>query len=344
MPTLREIGRELGLSPATVSRALNGFPEVGERTRQRVIEAAHRLDYQPNQIARKLVTGRSGIVGMVMQKPKSFSADSTFLPMVSGISSELAHHGVDLVLHTSVDDDIVAPYRRLVGKGTLDGYVLSGPQPNDPRIAFLQGEGIPFVVHGTSANGVAYPFFDIDNAEVSRLAVELLCDLGHTRIALINGPATLSYSHQRHLGFDRAMKARGRPAVSEWIVHSSVSENDGYLCALRILNRLDQRPTAFVCSSTLVARGVYRAAADSGLSIPADISVISHDDDIPDLLASSFLPSLTTTFSPLTQACAPLAQILLSAIDPNRGLSGDLQQLAHPTLVVRASTGRPGSR
>lgn len=338
MPTLRDIGKQLGLSPATVSRALNGF-EVGELTRQRVAEAARRLDYQPHQIARKLVTGRSGIVGMVMQKPNSFLADTTFLPMVSGISSELARHGIDLVLHTSVEDEVLAPYRRLVGKGTLDGYILSGPQPDDARIAFLQERGTPFVVHGTSGAQVDYPYVDIDNAEVSRLSVDLLCDLGHTRIALLNGPEHLAFSLDRRIGFEQAMGARGRAVVSEWMSFGLLTENSGYLTSLRLLNRQTQRPTAFVCSSTLVARGVYRAAADSGLRIPDDISVVAHDDDVPDVPSASFVPGLTVTFSPLTDACAPLTEILLVAIRGD-GDAATLQRIRRPELIVRNSTGR----
>lgn len=340
MPTLRDIGKELGLSPATVSRALNGFPEVGASTRQRVVEAAERLEYQPNQIARKLVTGRSGLVGLVMQKPKSFAADTTFLPMVSGISAELARHGVDLVLHTSLDDDPVAPYRRLVGKGTLDGYILSGPQPGDPRIAFLKEQRVPFVVHGKSSPSASYPYYDIDNAEVSRMAVELLCDLGHTRIALINGPETLAFSADRRTGFEEAMRSRGRKTNPEWIASGTLSESTGYLAALRLLNRLESRLTAIVCSSTLVARGAYRAAADSGLGIPADVSIIAHDDDVPDLPAASFTPSLSATFSPLTDACGPLAETLLASI---RGETSDLQTVSRPELFARASTARASS-
>jgi LacI family transcriptional regulator len=272
-----------------------------------------------------------------MQKPKSFATDSTFLPMVSGISEELACHGVDLVLHTSVDDGPVAPYRRLVGKGTLDGYILSGPQPRDARIEFLQSGGTPFVVHGKSSADATYPFCDIDNAGASRLAVELLCDLGHERIALINGPSALAFSTDRRAGFDSGAAARGRRVNPEWIVSGPMSESAGYLAALRMLNRLEHRPTAFVCSSTLVARGVYRAAADSGLQIPADLSVVAHDDDVPDVPAASFNPPLTVTFSPLTDACGPLVEALLAAI---KGETANLQRVLIPELIVRQSTGR----
>jgi LacI family transcriptional regulator len=336
MPTLRDIGNQLGLSPATVSRALNGFPEVGEATRQRVIEVAERLNYQPNQIARKLVTGRSDLVGLVVHKPRTLSTDTTFFNVVGGISSELARHGVDLVLHAAVDDDPLAAYRRLVGKGTLDGFILNAPVPDDPRISFLKENGIPFVVHGTAGPGADYPFFDIDNAEASRIAVGLLCDLGHMRIALINGPEHHAFARDRRAGYDDAMLSRGRAVTADIVASGPMTESAGYVAALRMLNGTIERPTAFVCASTLVARGVYRAVADRGLSIPGDVSIISHDDDVPDAPADAFAPPLTTTSAPLTDACAPLAELLIAAI---AGVTELLQRTAQPSLVIRRSTG-----
>ena len=126
-------------------------------------------------------------------------------------------------------------------------------------------------------------------------------------------------------------------AVTADIVASGpMTESAGYVTALRMLNGTIERPTAFVCASTLVARGVYRAVADRGLSIAGDVSIISHDDDVPDLLADTFTPPLTTTFAPLTDACAPLAELLMAAI---AGGQKSLQRTDTPSLGIRRSTG-----
>lgn len=337
--TLRSIGESLGLSPATVSRALNGFPEVGEATRLRVIEAARLLDYRPNQVARKLVSGRSGIVGLVVGKPRSLATDTTFFGVISELSASLAARDVDLVLHVSTDMDEVEPYRRLLAKGTLDGFILNGPRPDDARIAFLEAAGANFVVHGRSAESVSYPYFDIDNRAVSELAVELLCDLGHRRIALINGPAELAFAADRLHGFRIALARRGRSVAARLVLHGPMTEQQGYLAGLRMLNgEAGQRPTGIVCGSTVLAAGVMRAAIELGLDVPGDISIVSHDDDVPQLPAAAFAVPLTTTWSPLTSACAPLVELLLARVAGEQQPSR-LQRVAAPQLVLRRSTG-----
>lgn len=343
MATLKEIGSTLGLSPATVSRALNGFPEVNAETRARIVEAARRLDYRPNQIARKLVTGRSGMVGLVVRKPRAMSTDTTFFHVVAGISARLAERNVDLVLHVAVDDDDVAPYRRLLAKGTLDGFILNGPAPDDPRIAFLEAAGARFVVHGKSRPDADYPFFDIDNREVSRRATDLLADLGHRRIALINGPSEHAYVIDRRQGFAETLAARGLSTPEAFMFAGPLSETHGYLSALKALSGvLGPRPSAFVCASTEVAAGAYRAVADRGLAIPGDISIIAHDDDVPGLEAGAFAPPLTATRSAFTDACVPLADILIDAVEGRRPLA-EMQRTILPEFNIRRSTAAPAA-
>ena len=339
MPTLRDIGKNLGLSPATVSRALNGFPEVNERTRRRIQEMAHQLDYKPNQLARKLVMGRSGMIGLVIKKPQDLATDTTFFGVVTGLSACLAERDLDLVLHVAVDEDEVAPYRRLISKGAVDGFLLNAPTINDPRIAYLEEHKVHFAVHGRSDAEATYPYYDIDNKQVTVLAASLLCDLGHRRIALLNGPAERSYAVDRRAGFVETLASRKVHTPEDFIMAGPLNEHHGYVSALRALSgALGPAPTAFVCASTLIAVGVMRAVADLELQVPQDISVIAHDDGIPQVRAASFSPSLTVTRSPLTDACAPLAEIIIaltqSAVPPH-----SLQRVGVPAFIIGGSTG-----
>jgi len=340
MATLREIGESLGLSPATVSRALNGFSDVSEKTRARVVEAARRLDYSPNQIAQKLVSGRSGIVGLVIKKPRALANDPTFFGVVTGISASLALHGIDLMLQVGVDDDEVAPYKRLLAKGTLDGFILKAPRPNDPRITFLKEKGARFVVHGRSGPEADYPYYDIDNHQVSALPAGMLCDLGHSRIALINGPAEHAYTTERCQGLINTLVQRELPPTpARFVMHGPLSESHGYVSALKALSgTLGVRPTAFLCASTWTAVGVLRAIADKGLRIPEDVSVVAHDDDVPGLPIAGFVPTLTATRSPLTDASTHLAEILLAAIEGKQPELG-LQRRIQPEFRIGRSTG-----
>lgn len=338
MATLKDISAELGLSVATVSRALNGFPEVNARTRDRVRALADQIGYRPNRTAQRLVTGRSGMVGMIAKINPDMSADQTFLDILTGLTAALAARDIDLVLAVDQADDPVVPYQRMLERDILDGFILNAPVPDDPRVAFLTARGIPFVVHGQTAPVVHYPFYGIDNARVSADAVDLLTALGHRRIALINGPAHLSYAVDRRDGFMAAMRAVGQRVPDGFMTRGAVTDADGYTAALAVLSgRRGLRPTAIVCATTLLAAGVLRAAADLALPVPGQLSVIAHDDGLPELQATHLVPALTVTRSPLRDACVPLADHLADRID---GVPADrLQTLRVADLIVRTSTG-----
>lgn len=336
MTTLKDIAKALNLSPATVSRALNGFPEVNAKTRDLVQETAERLNYRPNQFAQKLVSGRSGMIGLILKPFEASNADSSFFQVMSGLSHHLAKAELDLVFQSSTDDDIVAPYRRMVGKNMLDAFILNAPEQDDPRIAFLTKHDIPFVVHGRVGDA-GYAYFDIDNYRVAEESVDLLCDLGHKRIALINGYEHYSFAIERQRGFVSEMKKQGLNFPDYAIQHGPRTSNFGYTAALSLLSgRRGVRPTAIICASTSIADGVYHAARDLNLSIPQDLSVVAHDDAVPEMRAVNFEPALTVTRSPLRDACEPLARAVSKLLS---GATPESLQIIHPAeLIVRNST------
>ena len=336
MTTLKDIAAELELSPATVSRALNGFPEVNAKTRELVQKTAERLNYRPNQFARQLVSGRSGMIGMIIKSTEETYGNISFFQVMSGLSTLLAEADLDLIFQASRDQDIVAPYERMLKKTSPDAFILMGPEKDDPRIDFLNSKDIPFVVHG-SVGEPDYAFYDIDNKQVASSVVDVLCDLGHSRIAMINGPEPLSFAQERREGFLNSMRAHGLTVPDFALRHGVLTSDQGYTSALSLLSeRRGPRPSAIVCASTTIADGVYRAAKDLGLSIPTDLSVIAHDDAIPEMRAVNFEPALTVTRSPIRDASEPLAlavQELLKGKEPKK-----LQTIAHAELIVRNST------
>lgn len=337
MTTLKDIAGALGLSTATVSRALNGFPEVNAQTRDLVAAAARRMNYRPNQLAQKLVSGRSGMIGLILRSTEDAAADPTFFEVMTGLSERLAAHDKDLVFHASAAPDVLAPYRRMVAKNMLDGFILNAPAFDDPRIAWLRSQNVPFVVHGREGEGPqTYPFYDIDNARLARESAALLMDLGHRRIAFLNGPAEYAYARTRLAAFTAALAARGLKVPPRFLHHGRLSEEEGYRAALALLAE-GEAPSAILCASTLIAAGAARAARDRGLSIPGDLSLIAHDDAVPQLRAVNFTPALTVTRAPLRDACAPLADAihaLLAGAAPET-----LQTLVPAPLILRASTG-----
>ncbi|QPH52761.1 LacI family DNA-binding transcriptional regulator [Pontivivens ytuae] len=334
MATLKDIGAELGLSVATVSRALNGFPEVSLKTRTKVQETADRLGYRPNRVAQRLVTGRSGMVGMVVKIKPDMSADQTFFEMLTGLTAALSARETDLVLAVDQGGDPVLPYRKLLERGILDGFILNAPVTDDPRVTFLREQGIPFVLHGRDRATPDYPNFGIDNAAVSATSVDMLAHLGHRRIALINGELRHAYAAERLEGF-RAAMAR-HDLAPDSARNGATFESHAYTRALELLAQADA-PTAFVCASTVIAAGVMRAVRDRGLSVPGDVSVMAHDDALPLTRAISFDPALTVTRAPLRDACEPLANML---VDHLGGVPAEaLQVMMDVELIVRGSTG-----
>ena len=335
MATLKDIGAELGLSVATVSRALNGFPEVNAKTREKVRQTAERLGYRPNRVAQRLVTGRSGMVGMIVKLNPDMSSDQTFFEVVAGLSAALAARDTDLVLAVDQGTDPVAAYARMLERDILDGFILNAPVPDDPRVAFLQSRNIPFVMHGTTGEAADYPFFAIDNQAVSRDAVNLLTALGHRRIALLNGEHRYAFAQDRAEGFRQAMPVS---MPDHFMACHPPSEPAGYAQALTWLSgQQGPRPTAILCSATPQAAGVYRAAKDLGIQIPRDLSVVAHDDGFPQMPATGFAPSLTVTQAPFRDACEPLTAALLGYIEGRS--ARDLQTTLRADLVLHNSTG-----
>mgnify|MGYP000032381345 CR=1 FL=1 len=337
MATLKDIATELGLSPATVSRALNDFPEVNAKTKKRVYEAARRLNYRPNKTAQRLVSGKSGMIGVVLKKPDYQNADPTFFEVTGGLSHFLAEKDLDLIFQVDISDDQIAPYRRLLQKSAVDGFIIQGPPRNDPRIAYLEKKGVPFAVHGKAENGeVDYAFYDIDNYAAGADATKLLAHLGHQKIAFLNGPSDLAFARDRRRGFLDTLSTVGISDGDHWIRNGPQSERFGYDCASALFDAPNP-PTAILCASTPIASGVYECLRQKGLRCPEDVSVVAHDDAIATARAIEFDPPLTVTRAPMRDACQPLADMIGELLEGKS--AKDLQNTARAELIVRDSTG-----
>lgn len=335
MTTLRELARHLGLSPATVSRALNGFPEVGESTRARVLAASEKFNYSPNQTAKRLATGKSGMVGIVFRSSPGSGMDPHFVDFLASLSEALAGSDIDLVVHISPPSDQLRHYRRFINDGIVDGMIVSAPEPDDARIALMESRDVAFVVHGRGSDTAPYAYYDIDNDGAFASATTLLLQLGHRRIALVNGPEKLGFSRQRRRAFERVMGQHGLSVPRRFESHDEMTEQTAYDRAAAMLADAAP-PTAFVCSSTLQALGVMRAAGEAGLTVGQDLSIISHDDVLPHLRSENFAPGLTVTRAPIRDAAPVLARMILARMDkvpPER-----LQRIDKVDLIVRAST------
>ncbi len=339
MTTLRDLSRHLGLSVTQVSRALNGHDDVAEDTRARVVEAARRLRYRPNVSARRLVTGRSGMLGLVLPDVPPPEEEGQFVQVVGGLSQHLSRLGRQFVLHIAdPEDDGLDAYRRLSSGGAIDGFVLLDPELRDRRVRFLRDAGVPFVIHGRVEGPEDYPFYDIDNEAVGRRLTEVLLAAGHRRIAVLNGPRGRTYAEARRRGHVAALDAGGLAPEPDLHRFGPMTEGEGHLAALALWGRRP-RATAVLCGNMRLASGVVRTLAALGLRVPEDVSVVAHDDALPGFSPTGFEPRLTATRSPLADGWPHLARVLAAALDGAPVAS--LQRLGEVGFVEGASVGPP---
>ena len=332
---LKDLADKLGLSPTTVSRALNGYPEVNEATRERVLDAARRFHYRPNASARRLATGRAGAIGAVLQSNRSQLIDPHYAEFLAGLGERLADDDLDIVLSPARSDE-AANYRRMASGIRVDAIILSSPLVEDDRVRLLSELGMPFVLHGRTISAIPHAWLDIDNEGAFRHATNHLLDLGHRRIGLINGDIRYTYASDREKGYRAALASRGVAADPRWIATGTMTDEVGFTAAQRFLGERP-RATALVASSMMMALGAFRAIRAAGLELGRDISMIAHDDVFPFLNPDRMVPTMSTTRSSIRAAGTRIAELATEMLSGRAAES--IHELWPVDLVIRASTG-----
>ncbi|MBL4645382.1 MAG: substrate-binding domain-containing protein [Rhizobiales bacterium] len=336
---LKDLSKHLGLSQTTVSRALNGYPEVKEATRARVTQAAAELGYRANASARRLATGHSSTIGIVISANNNLLVDPHFVEFLAGVGEYLGPRDIDILVSIASIDMEMEHYKRIISEGRVDGLILSSPRIQDPRIRMLLDANMPFVLHGRCDINGAYAYLDIDNEDAFSTATQFLIETGHRRIALFNHSAkVMMFARHREMGYRSALADNGIEFDKELTCSGDMNEENGYRFTRQQLAN-DKPPTAIVCSSTLMGLGVSRAVEQAGLQLGKDISLITHDDGLPFLKADHMRPPLTTVRSSIREAGTEVSRILLKRIRTPNDIP---ERKVWPVeLVVRESTG-PG--
>ncbi|SOH92738.1 LacI family transcriptional regulator [Monaibacterium marinum] len=312
--TLKELADRLGLSPTTVSRALNGYPEVNAETRARIEIAARDYGYRANTMARKLATGRSMAIGHVIPLSNHQMINPIFAEFMAGASEIYSSEGYETLLAAVPAANEVQTYRELARRRSVDGLIVHAPRLNDPRVDLLRELELPFVVHGRSVDIEDRPvFLDTNNRRSFEQATTYLIELGHTRFALLNGMETISFARRRRRGFEQALQNNGLRSDASRMVDMEMTETNAYDVTMKWLNE-PKPPTAILTSSTISALGVARAIRDAGLQIGDDVSLITHDDDLSFMRNVGDPPPFTALQSPIRDAGAKCARMLIDHI------------------------------
>lgn len=338
---LKSLAKKLGLSQTTVSRALNGFPEVSEQTRRRVIEAADRFNYRPSSSASSLATGKARTVGHVVPLAEHYMINPHFADFIAGAGETYSTHGYDMLIRVVPRADEERVYRELATQKRVDGVVVHGPLGRDPRIPLLQSLRLPFVVHGRSDYADnEYSWLDVNNRSAFARATEFLIDLGHERIALINGLETMNFAKRRRKGYEAGLTSRGIEPEQRYIFSQDMVEPYGYEATCRLLAS-PAPPTAMLVSSILPAMGVVRALAERGIRPGTDVSIIAFDDCLSFLHAGDSerrkdVPYFTAIRSSIRLAGRRAAQMLLEQIEQPGTTRSELWEA---DLVIGQTTG-----
>lgn len=338
MMNLKQLSKILGLSQTTVSRALNGYPEVNEATRLRVAEAAKLHNYRPSTRAKGLATGKALAIGHVIPLSSNHEVvNPVFADFIAGTGEVYSQNGYEMLLSIVTTDNEEQIYRGLKSRRAVDGVVIHAPNVDDHRIKLLHEIGLPFVVHGRSSNATApYSWLDINNYRAFHRATQFLLDLGHRRIGLVNGLENMDFAHRRRRGYTEALVAAGITPNPDHMWANEMTEVYGYRATRDMLQGPDA-PTAILCSSMISALGARRAIEERGLVMARDVSIITHDDGLSYLQNGGDIPMFTATRSSVREAGRQLATLLLAKIANPTTLQENI--LHEAELMVGHSTG-----
>jgi LacI family transcriptional regulator len=352
--TLKDIAQKVGRSVTTVSRALAGYSDVAESTRQRVRQTAKEMGYYPNVAARHLQKQRTDTLAFVIPTHGPRFSDPFFSELLAGIGSEAGRHRFDLLVSTQPPDSDAEreTYRRIVHGRRADGVLVVRTRQNDERIRFLSEQSFPFVAFGRSDLALEFPYVDEDSYTGTQLITQHMADLGHRRIGFVSAPAGLMFCQLRVAGYRDTLRANGLEPDRALIIGGDLTQRGGFQAAQTLL-ALDPRPTAIIACNDLMALGAMSAAQNLGLIIGQDLSVGGFDD-IP--LAEHAHPPLTTVRQPIYEIGQRVTRMLVQLIqgqlapetrqDTRRSreageTAAETQVILTPQLIIRDSSGPP---
>ncbi|MBX6351723.1 MAG: LacI family DNA-binding transcriptional regulator [Thermoflavifilum sp.] len=331
--TIRDVARAAGVSITTVSRALNGYPDVNPETRRRVLEIAEQLNYRPNQVARSLVTQHTRTVGLLVSDfTKSRGGMYFMYDVLAGVHDGLAQHGYDMhLVSTTTTRQRLVSYLDFCTERRFEGVIVMGIRLDDPYVHEVVESKLPSVVIDLPLLSERCGYVMTDNVNGARFAVRHLVSKGHRTIGFVNGVPYAAVCVDRRRGFEDGMRAHGLQPDPELMEEADFTVEGGAAATRRILER---RPdvTAIFYASDLMAIGGMREAVKVGRRIPQDLAVIGFDNiDLCEFVQ----PALTTVGQRKYEMGKSAADMLIGMLDQNLPPEG---RMLAPDLIVRRST------
>lgn len=333
MATIKDIAKVAGVSVTTVSRALNGYSDVNEKTRRKIKSVAEELQYSPNVLARSLVVKQTKTIGLIVSElSRSDSKDNFTFEILRGINDCAGELGYDLVLFsTNPAMQKEKTYAQLCRERRVDGAIIQGIRTDDPYLEEVLQSSIPCVLVDIPVHSDSVGYVTTDNVLGAKHAVAHLVDYGHQHIAMINGHDQAFVSGERLKGYQSALETAGIDYRKELVVNGEFREAVAETRAKQLLKDYPEI-TAIFCASDLMALGTIKGARSMGYAIPEDLSIVGYDDN---MLASYANPPLTTIAQNEYQMGFEAAHLLVEMLEKKRKSH---ETILDSELVIREST------
>ncbi len=331
-PSLADVARRAGVSPATVSRHFNQPGLVNPQTRSRIDAAVKELGYVPNGAARALASKRSRMIGVIVPTLDH----AIFADAINSIEQRLGQDGYTLIVASNrFDPDQEHVQVQTLLSHRVDALVLVGVDRDPATYRLLQSKGVPYVTIWVVDPQSRHPGVGIDNTAAAHRVTSYLLDLGHRSFGVIS--ACTDYNdraRQRLRGVEIALEERGLALPPDSIIERPIDLMEGQL-GLKYLMEQRPRPSAIVCSSDVLAAGAILGSRKLGIKIPDDVSITGFDDME---LASQIDPPLTTVSLPIPAMSLRAAEYLLARLN---GHPVSSSTILDTELVLRESTAPP---
>ncbi|GAF15238.1 LOW QUALITY PROTEIN: catabolite control protein A [Bacillus sp. JCM 19045] len=291
--TIYDVAREAGVSMATVSRVVNGNPNVKPTTRKKVLEAIERLGYRPNAVARGLASKRTTTVGVIIPDISSIF----FSELARGIEDIATMYKYNIILCNSDQnkDKEIHLINTLLEK-QVDGIVYMGGEITDEHVEQFKRSPVPIVLAATLDGERSFPSVNIDYTQAAEDAIQFLIDKGHTQIGMLSGSLEDPINgYQKFAGYRQALEKNNIEFNEDLVVIGDYTYDSG-MEAMGTFQEIQNKPTAIFASNDEMALGVIHGVQDLGLSVPGDYEVVGFDNT---RLARMVRPTLTTVVQPL---------------------------------------------
>ena len=332
---IKELAKKLGLSITTVSRALGGYSDVSEKTRERVKKFANKYKYSPNPYASTLASGKAKTVGYVLPiygTNTSTLNQGNFFQFISGMSEELLSESIQLqILFAKSEEEELKAYKKLITEHKIENIVLQNLKTKDRRIEILNKYKINYVAWGKTKDKSNYSWVDLDNDKAIEVIINYLIEKNHTHIAYINISEKYNFANERKSSFLKNLKLNKINFNPNYYASVKLEEPEKSFEIIRKMLTKNKKISAIICSTEFSALSAIKACNYLNYKIGKDISIITFDGALVRDLSS---PPITAVSFPVKELGKRAINILLNK---NKNKNLQVNYSAETEIIERGS-------